>query len=294
MRQNPVYWQYLDGFFQSPETVGHIFTSLMLVVLVILMRKLTVRGIKSLNVPDGEQKRRWIIHARNAWVLVLILGLVVIWAAELKTFAISLVAIAAALVLATKELILCVMGGMLRTTARLFAVGDRIEIGHNRGDVVDHTLLTTTLYEIGPGRDIHQYTGRSIVVPNSLFLTHSVVNETATHKYVLHVFNLPFKRTEDWRRYEDEILEAARLECHDYYDEAKRYFVDANRSKGLDSPSIEPRIFLSFPDPDKIMFHVRIPAPSKRRGRVEQAIIRRFLHNVQVAHPVPVASHDPR
>lgn len=289
MNQDPIYWRYVGGFFQNPEIVRHIFASLVLFIVVIAMRKLTVRAIKSFNVPDGEEKRRWIIHARNAWVFVLFLGLVVIWATELKTFAISLVAIAAALVLATKELILCVIGGVLRTTARLFAVGDRIEVGHSRGDVVDHTLLTTTLYEIGPGRDIHQYTGRSIVIPNSMFLTHSIVNETATHRYVLHVFNLPFHRNEDWHRYEDEILGAARIECREFYDEAKQYFLEANRSKGLDSPSIEPRIFLSFPDPDKILFHVRIPAPSKRRGRIEQAIIRRFLHNIQVTEPVPVS-----
>ncbi len=43
----------------------------------------------------------------NTMVFVLLVGLVVIWAHELQAFGLSLVALAAALVLATKELILC-------------------------------------------------------------------------------------------------------------------------------------------------------------------------------------------
>ena len=54
----------------------------------------------------------------------------------------------------------------------VFHVGDRIEFGGVRGDVIDISLLRTTLMEVGPttdgGMEVHgrQYTGRLISISN--------------------------------------------------------------------------------------------------------------------------------
>ena len=41
-------------------------------------------------------------------------------------------------------------GSFLRATSGSFAIGDRIRVGDTRGVVIDHSLLVTTLLEIGP------------------------------------------------------------------------------------------------------------------------------------------------
>jgi small-conductance mechanosensitive channel len=53
---------------------------------------------------------------------------------------------------------------------KAYAFGDRIENAGIRGNAVDHNALTTTILEIGPGQTSHQYTGRTMVIPNSFFL----------------------------------------------------------------------------------------------------------------------------
>mgnify|MGYP001215256827 CR=1 FL=1 len=63
-----------------------------------------------------------------------------------------MVAIAVALVIATKELILCVSGALIKGGARSFNIGDRIQVKEFRGDVIDQNLLTTTILEVGPGK----------------------------------------------------------------------------------------------------------------------------------------------
>ena len=40
----------------------------------------------------------------------------------------------------------------MRATSRSFKLGDRIEIGDYRGDVIDYNLFTTTILETGPGK----------------------------------------------------------------------------------------------------------------------------------------------
>src|SRR3974390_2813913 len=76
---------------------------------VIVFRVIVVRVMGRWNAPRPEDKRRWIVQFKNLSILFLLVGLLGIWMSELRAFALSLVAVAAAFVLSTKELILCVL-----------------------------------------------------------------------------------------------------------------------------------------------------------------------------------------
>ena len=71
--------------------------SLLLLLSVLIARTLIVRSISRNAALTMEAKRRWVVSVRNSMVFVFLLGLVVIWAHELQAFAVSLVALAAAL-----------------------------------------------------------------------------------------------------------------------------------------------------------------------------------------------------
>src|SRR5690606_38751393 len=185
--------------------------------------------------------------------------------------------------IATKELILCSLGGIYKFTTRPFTIGDRIHVGTARGDVIDHDFLSTTLFEIGPEHSVHQYTGRTIRVPNSVFLNTPIHNESFTKQYALHTFSVPLKSDEDWREAERMIREAAEEECTPYMDHARKVMAHLRDTQGLDSPSVEVRISLHLPSPERIDLYVRVPTPAQRKGRVEQAILRRYLEK-RMAH----------
>jgi hypothetical protein len=91
-----------------------LLKSVLLLLILLIVRTVVVRSIKRNQTLTIEAKRRWIVTIRNSMVLGLLVGLVVIWAHELEAFAVSLVALAATVVLATKELILCWSGAALR------------------------------------------------------------------------------------------------------------------------------------------------------------------------------------
>lgn len=266
--------------------MAHLVGTVAFVAVVVLLRWTVTRRIRSSEIPP-EIKRRSIVQTRNASVLVILFGGIVIWASQLHTVAISALAIAAAIVIATKELIMCLTGTIVRLSGRSFEVGDRIEVGTYRGDVIDQTLLTTTLMEVGPGNLTHQHTGRALVLPNSLFLTTTVANETFTDAYVLHLFVVPMKITDDWQKAREVLLEAARRASQPYLDDAKAHIESRTKPQGLDTPSLNPRITLRFPDPERVDLMVRIPAPSPRRGRVEQEILNAFaLQRPKWATPI--------
>ena len=251
--------------------------SLILLVTIVLTRTLVVRWISRNPTLSMESKRRWVVTTRNSMVFVFLTGLVVIWAHELQAFAVSLVALAAALVLATKELILCWSGAALRVGSKVYSVGDRIQIAGYRGVVLDHDVFATKLLEIGPGQSSHLYTGRVTSFPNSLLLTNALVKENPEQEYGLYTLIVPLKAEEDWRKAERTLLAGAKAECGPFMEEAARHMKMLEQTNLLEAPSPEPRITIQLLEPGRVHLVLRFPAPDRGRSRVEQAILRRYL-----------------
>ena len=257
--------------------------SLILLAVVLALRLILVRAVLSRESLSVETRRRWTVNIRNALALVFIIGLIFIWAHQLSTFAVSLVAIAVALVLATKELILCISGTVLRIGVNAYSMGDRISIGGIRGNVVDQSLLATTVLETGPGHVSSQYTGRAVVFPNSLLMSSPLINETYMKEYIVHVMTIPLTSNDDWQMAEKVLLEIARTECGPFIAEARLHMKQLEGKNWLDAPSVEPRVSLHVPEPGRLNLLLRIPTPAHRTSRVEQAILRRFLQVFKLA-----------
>lgn len=274
------------GFMTDETLLGKLIVTVALLVSLLAFRFAALRAIQTAQLPSSQMRRRWIVITRNLSVLLFLFFAIIVWAAELRTFALSLVAVAAAIVLATKELLLCISGSILRSTSDIYSIGDRIEINDLRGDVVDFSLFTTTLLEVGPGDTSHQHTGRAVVIPNSLLLSHPVLNETYTDEYVLHTMTVPLRGDDDWHQAETSLLEAAREECAPFMADARKHFERINRETGLEPPKTDPRVSVQVPEPGRIDLLLRVPVPARRKGRVEQAILRRFLDR----HPVKSSS----
>ncbi|WP_234572304.1 mechanosensitive ion channel domain-containing protein [Rhodohalobacter sp. 614A] len=249
-----------------------------LILFVIALRSIASRFIRK-KVRSKELQRRWLVQTRNAMILVLIFGLIFIWGEELRTLALSVVAIAVAFVVATKELIMCVTGSILKTGARSFNIGDRIQIKDFRGDVIDQNILATTILEVGPGKLTHQRTGRMTVIPNAMFVSEPVINESYTHDFVLHVFTVPFKRDENWRAAQEAFLKSANKYCKPYLKEVRMHMEYLSQEKGLDVPTADPRVTVQVPTAGEIHLVIRVPVKSSQRSFIEQSILSDVFSN---------------
>lgn len=266
--------EFLPEFLQGKEAKTNLLTSLIFLIVLWVGRKAIVGLMGRRQWADDESRLLWHVRTRNLSIMLALFGLMTIWATELQTFALSAVAFAAALVVATKELIMCVSGGFMRMTSDGFSLGDRIEIGHHRGEVVNLGFLTTTLLEIGPGS---QRSGRAIILPNSIFVTSPLINETFTDEYVLHMFQVPVKYDASWKEAETMLLDAAKEVCAPYLDAAHRHLNQMAHRHALVPSTVEPRIIIQMNDPEKLTLLVRFPTPAREKGRHEQEVLKRFL-----------------
>ncbi|WP_166254787.1 mechanosensitive ion channel domain-containing protein [Marinobacter salicampi] len=271
---------WLPGDFALPETIiAPLVSTAILVAVIVISRTLVARFIRR-TVKVSELRGRLLVNFRNGFLLLLLLGLVFIWGDQLRTLALSIVAIAVAFVVATKELILCVTGSILKSGAGSFYLGDRIQVKDFRGDVIDQSLLATTILEVGPGKSSHQRTGRMIVIPNALFVSEPVINESFTEEYDFHVFTVPFKRRDDWRAAQQAFLESANRHCESYLERARKHVNKVGNQRGLEVPSVDPRVSIQVPVADEIHLVVRVPAKAGQRSYIEQTILADvFAHN---------------
>ena len=110
--------------------IGKLISTLIVVLSLLLLRLLITRYIKKQEQYQPTTRRRWIVSAHNGFLVVLLVLLFVIWIEQLRILTGSLVLFAAAIVVATKEFILNIVGYFYRTGSNFISIGDRIEIGN--------------------------------------------------------------------------------------------------------------------------------------------------------------------
>ena len=122
-----------------------------------------------------------------------------------------------------------------------------------------------------------QYSGRTVVFPNSLLLAHPLINETYMKQYIVHIMTIPLAVTDDWQAAEKILLSIANEECRPFLDDAARHMKELEGRNWMDVPSVKPRVSIQIPDPTRVTLLLRIPTPAHRTSRLEQVILRRFL-----------------
>ena len=146
-----------------------IFT-LLIIGLITIVRKIVLSKIRGDVAFITEKQRSWMSRTKNGTFTVTVILLFILWKSEINEFALSVTAIAVAIVVASKEIILCFTGSIQRASSRSFRIGDWIEVGKLCGEVIEHNMMATVIQEIDLHHGQYHYTGKTATLPNSIFL----------------------------------------------------------------------------------------------------------------------------
>ena len=271
-------WNTIQEWLNALPVSEEIIKSALMIVAVIAGRSILLsahfRSHPDLSI---DNKRRSLVVSRNITMLLLFFGLAMIWAAQIQTLALSMFAVAAAIVVATKELIMCLSGSILRSVTKQYSIGDYIEINGLRGRVVDINMLNTLMMQIGPNPLIGQLSGKTLSFPNSLLLSHPVRRDNILGDYVIHTVEIPVPIHLD----SDEIIGRLKgvLEplCEPYIPAIKQHLENVQTQKLFITPAAQPRIS-RVPHDDKVYnIIVRFASPVAKRLEIQQAILDEFL-----------------
>jgi Mechanosensitive ion channel len=116
--------------------------------------------------------------------LAILLFLALLFEDRLGRLSFALGVAGAGVAVALQDVLASIAGAFSIGFSKLYAVGDRVQIGDIRGDVIDIGLLRTTLMETGNWVSKDLYNGRIARIPNSTVLKGSVFNYSQGFRFI--------------------------------------------------------------------------------------------------------------
>ena len=222
--------------------------------------------------------RKAIGYAVNILVVLL---LIAVWIERLGDLSVAVGILAAGLAFALQEVIGSFAGWLTIISGKPFAVGDRIETGGIRGDVVDVGILRTTVMEIGNWLNGDHNTGRIVTVSNAFIFKEPLYNYSVYLNFIWDEINVPVTYESDWKRAIEVMLEAVQQNHHyqDLLPKAEAQRRQARRKLAVKITPLEPRVFVRLTDnwiDLGVVYPVDIEIRRAFRSEVGQRILLEF------------------
>jgi len=168
--------------FLSPIISDRILVSVALVGIFYLIKATIVylinRRIEDINVRHSYRKLTVYLCSFIPLVILLI-----VWIKHID-FGIFFSIIGAGVVISLADFILSFVGWLYIVTRKPFEVGERVQIGSVKGDVIDIRGFFVTLLEIGEWVEAEQSTGRIVNIPNNFIFRNPVYNYSKGFNFI--------------------------------------------------------------------------------------------------------------
>ena len=216
----------------------------------------------------------------------------------------------AGVAVALQDLLASIAGAFSIGFSKLYVVGDRVQIGETRGDVIDIGLLRTTLMEVGSwvGRDL--YSGRIVRIPNNAVLKGSVFNYSQGFRFIWDQIKVVFTITSDTELARATLLRVANEVIGEYLVEAQNSWNAVSDDYRSENPSIEPVVALAV-NAASLEFTVNYVVDYTKRSEMQDRLFTKIVDEVanssgrlvwnsagvtvinQTSNPDPLATRPP-
>lgn len=273
----------------APELQDRIAFSVAIVLLFWLIRMLILRVVYR-RYDDIRIRYQWKKSSQYVTVILVLMILGRLWFTGFEALATYLGLLSAGLAIALRDPVVNFVGWGFILWRRPFEVGDRIEIGGVRGDVIDLRLFQFSLMEIGNWVDADQSTGRIIHVNNGRVFVDSLANYSQGFQYIWNELPVLITFESDWKKAKEILLQIARLEAEHLTAKAEHRVRKAARKYMIFYRNLTPTVYTSVKD-SGVMLTIRyLCDPRKRRGteeRIWEGILEAFasVGNIDFAYP---------
>jgi small-conductance mechanosensitive channel len=254
----------------SEQFQASLLVSLLAILFLWLMRKIVLvvvfRGIKDVRVQYRWRK----ISAYIAFGFgVFIIGR--IWFAGFQSISTYLGLLSAGLAIALQDPLVNLAGWAFILWRRPFSVGDRIQIGDARGDVIDQRIFMFTLMEIGNWVDSDQSTGRVIHIPNGKVFREVLANYSKGFQYIWNEIPVLVTFESDWQKAKEILLRIGTNHAEHLSKAAEQRLKKAAKKMMIFFTKLTPIVYTSVKD-SGVMLTIRYLCEPRRRRSSEQEI----------------------
>lgn len=255
-------------------------TTFLIWVIVILFTSWILRNAVTRGISDNSSRYRMRkVVSLVALVMILLLALMT-FSGSLKYFSVTIGFISAGVAFALKEVILAVAGWISIFSVRSFRPGDRIEIGHVKGDVIDIGVTRTTLMEVGQWVGSDNYTGRIIQVSNATVFQSPVYNYSADFPFLWDECLIPIRYGSDIQLAQKIINDVAHIQLQDYSKFAKIEWKQMVSRYLIEDANVFPTLSMKLTD-NWIEFNLRYVVDYKKRRTVKTTLFEQLHAKIE-------------
>ena len=187
---------------------------------------------------DARYRVRKFIVFSGYLTLLVFLGL--LFEDRLGRLSFAIGAVGAGVAVALQDVLASIAGAFSIGFSTLYTVGDRVQIGETRGDVIDIGLLRTTLMETGNWVSKDLYNGRVVRIPNSAVLKGTVFNYSQGFQFIWDEIKVQFTNTSDCQFAREMLLRVAKDSIGDYLIQAEASWKYVTDNFRIANSSLEP------------------------------------------------------
>jgi len=216
------------------------------IIIIILIRFINRNANKYIQNADTRYKAKK-VFSYGGYSGALLLT-VIIFSDQLGKIAIIFGIAGAGIAFALQEVIASVAGWVAISLKNFYSIGDRVQIGGIKGDVVDISILRTTLMETGQWVDADLYNGRIVRIANSFVFKEPVYNYSGYFPFLWDEIKIPVKYGCDHHFTRKMFQECADEITHDYIVLAQKSWQDIVKFYLIEEVEMEPIVTLAAND----------------------------------------------
>ena len=186
----------------------------------------------------------------------------------------------AGIAFALQEVIASFAGWFAITFGKFFNVGDRVLLGGIRGDVIDVSVLRTTLMECGDWVKGDLYNGRIVRIANSFVFKEPVYNYSANFPFLWDEIVIPVKYGSDLSIARELIKKCADEVLDDYENGAKQEWQTVVKNYAIEDARVENMVTLTA-DENWVSFTLRYVTDYKMRRKTKDLLFTSILQKIE-------------
>ncbi len=249
----------------SPENQTKILYSLLILVVLSIIRFIILKIVWRFT-EDPKSRYSWKRTVSFTIGLLMIILIGSVWIRAIGQLGAFLGLLTAGLAIALKDPLTNIAGWIFILTRKPFGLGDRIQIGENKGDVIDIRLFQFTLLEIGNWVDADQSTGRIIHIPNGTIFTQAQSNYSTGFKYIWNEISVLVTFESDWEKGKDILQRIISKHAEALSSDAEKKIIEASKKYMIFYQYLTPTVYTSVEDSGVKLTMRYICEPRKRRS----------------------------
>lgn len=247
------------------------------ILLLFLFRYISAKMIQRFSGMMSLQRKSALLRINKiVFNLLISISIIVVLFSQITSILPFLAILGTALAFGLRDIITSFIGWFVIGSSQGYKIGDLIEIGDNRGRVLEVHPLLTVLKQTGLRGD----SGRVMTIPNKTIFDEKIINFSKMYRFIYIMLDFVLEPHSDITKAKEALQKAIEEENGKDQEEAQKNALSLQTRFGVSNSNLEPKIYIE-PDTRGILLRGKFICRLDNRFLARSHITENFYKKLQ-------------